>query len=241
MAIYNIESLREFVRTKDDKNINDLLKFGLQWNKVAHQNRLSYEIDWLGVPVIQTPEDLILMQELIYKIQPDVIVETGIAHGGSLIYYASLMELLDKGKVIGIDIDIRNHNKRVIESHPMYKRIEMIESSSISNTTIELLKSQIPKNLDVLVCLDSDHTKDHVLKELELYQEFVKPGSYIVVFDTNTSQLAEQGVCEEKYLDNGPLEAVYDFLKNNNDFEIDTDYNKLFISYSPNGYLRRIK
>ena len=235
----NIPSLRKYVRTKEDKNTAELEKAGLQWTKVASENRLTYEIDWLGVPVIQTPEDLILMQELIFKIQPDVIIETGIAHGGGLIYYASLMELLGHGKVIGVDIEIREHNRKVIEAHPLFKRIELIEGSSTSRETIQKLKEKIPSNAQVIVCLDSDHTKPHVLKELQLYQQFVKPGGYIVVFDTNTSALAKLGACDKKYIDNSPKEAVEEFLQENKNFEIDKSFNRLFVSFSPDGYLRR--
>lgn len=237
----NIPSLREYVLTVKNKNTQELEKVGLQWTKVAVENRLSYEVDWLGVPVIQTPEDLILMQELIFKVQPDIIIETGIAHGGSLIFYASLMELLNKGKVIGVDIDIREHNRKVIEAHPMFKRIEMIEGDSVSDGTILEVRRRVPVDSNVIVCLDSDHTKPYVFKELQLYQQFVKPGGYIVVFDTNTSRLAELGACDSKYINNGPKEAVEQFLKINDNFQIDTYYNKLFISYSPDGYLRRIK
>jgi cephalosporin hydroxylase len=237
----NIPSLRKYVLTKNNKNTKELEKIGKQWTKVAHENKLSYEIDWLGMPVIQTPEDLILMQELIFKLKPDVIVETGIAHGGSLIYYASLLELLGKGKVIGIDIDIKEHNRKVIESHPLFERIEMIQGSSTSPEIVDETKKRISENSKVLVCLDSDHTKNHVLKELELYNELVSTGSYIVVFDTNTSELAKLGTCDRKYIDNGPMEAVEEFLQNNDNFEIDKSYNKLYISYSQNGYLRRIR
>lgn len=237
----NIPSLREYVLTRKDKNTQELEKVGLQWTKVAAENRLSYEIDWLGIPVIQTPEDLILMQELIFKVQPDIIIESGIAHGGSLIYYASLMELLGKGKVVGVDIEIREHNKKVIEAHPLYKRVDTIEGDSVSDETIQEVKRRVPINSTVIVCLDSNHTKPHVFKELQLYQQFVRPGGYIVVFDTNTSRLAELGACDEKYINNSPKEAVEEFLKINGNFEIDTHYNKLYISDSPSGYLRRVR
>jgi len=235
----NIPSLRKYVLTKKDKNIKELEEVGLKWTKVWAENRLSYENDWLGIPVIQSPIDLMLMQELVFKVQPDVIIETGIAHGGGLVFYASLMELLNKGKVIGIDIDIREHNRKVIEVHPLFKRIAMIEGDSVSEKTLQEVRKRIPKNSKVIVCLDSDHTKAHVLRELELYQEFVVPGCYIVVFDTNTSKLAELGVFDKKYTNNGPKEAVNEFLRINNDFEIDKSYNKLFVSYCPNGFLRR--
>ena len=131
----NTSSLRKYVLTKENKNIGELEEAAIKWVKVSAENRLSYEIDWLGVPIIKTPEDMILMQELIFKVQPDIITETGIAHGGSLIYYASLLELLGNGKVIGVDIEIREHNRKVIEKHPMFKRIELIEGSSVSDET----------------------------------------------------------------------------------------------------------
>jgi cephalosporin hydroxylase len=237
----NIVSLRKYVLTKENKNIKELEKEAIKWAKVSAENRLSYEIDWLGVPIIQTPEDMVLMQELIFKVQPDIIIETGIAHGGSLIYYASLLELLGKGKVIGVDIEIRDHNRKVIEKHPMFKRIELIEGNSIFEETIEKIRKMVPKDSKVIVCLDSNHTKDHVLQELQLYHGFVNLGGYIVVFDTNTSKLAELGACDKMYINNSPKEAVENFLKVNDNFEIDKYYNKLYISYSPNGFLKRIR
>ena len=144
-------------------------------------------------------------------------------------------------QVIGVDIEIREHNRKVIEAHPMFKRIEMIEGSSTSVKTIKEVSKRLPKNSKVVVCLDSDHTKDHVLRELELYKEFIPPGFYFVVFDTNTSELARLGVCDSKYINNGPKEAVEEFLKKNDNFEINKEYNKLYVSTSENGYLRRIK
>jgi len=237
----NIPSLRSHVLTKKDKNIEELERIGAEWARVCEDNKLSYEIDWLGVPVIQTPEDLVLMQELIFKIQPDVIVEVGIAHGGGMIYEASLMELLGKGKVIGVDVEIRKHNRDVIEAHPLAKRIEMIEGSSIDEKIIQEVKKRIPAGSVVLVFLDSNHTKPHVLKELELYQDFVGVGYYMVVFDTISSRLAKQGVAKDIYIDNGPSEAVTEFLKTNDKFQIDKEFNKLYASHSQDGYLKRIK
>ena len=237
----HIPSLRDYVLVKKDKNIKELESAGAEWAKVCEDNKLSYEIDWLGVPVIQTPEDLVLMQELIFKIQPDVIVELGIAHGGGMIYEASLMELLGKGKVIGVDVEIRKHNRDVIEAHPLAKRIEMIEGSSIDESIVQEVKKKIPKEAAVLVFLDSNHTKPHVLSELEIYQDFVGVGSYMVVFDTISSRLAKQGVAKNIYVDNGPLEAVMEFLKTNDKFQIDKHFNKLYASHSQDGYLKRVK
>jgi len=237
----NIPSLRKYVRIKENKNIKELEEVAIKWMKISAENRLSYEVDWLGIPIIQTPEDMILMQDLIFKIKPDVIIETGIAHGGSLIYYASLLELLGKGKVIGIDIEIREHNRKVIEKHPLFKRVKLIEGSSISEEVIEKIRKTVPNDFKVIVCLDSNHTKSHVLKELQLYYGFINLGSYIVVFDTNTSRLAELGACGKMYLNNSPKEAVEEFLRKHDNFKIDKTYNKLYISYSQNGYLKRIK
>ncbi len=205
------------------------------------ENKLSYEIDWLGIPIIQTPEEIILMQEVIFCVQPDYVIETGIAHGGSLIFYASIMEAIGKGKVIGIDIDIREHNKKVLEKHRLFKRLELIEGNSISEEIVDQIKKKIPDGAKVMVCLDSNHYKEHVLKELELYKEFVSLNSYIVVYDTITSKMAELGATDKTYINNGPKEAVEEFLNTNDDFQIDKKFNRLIISYSPDGFLKRIK
>lgn len=236
----NIPSLRKYVLTKKDKNTKELEKVGMEWARVCSENKLSYELDWLGVPIIQTPEDIVLLQEVIFNVQPDVIVESGIAHGGGMIFEASLLELLGNGKVIGIDIEIRNHNRQAIENHPLAKRIEMIEGSSVDPNVVNEVKKRIPKGAKVLVCLDSDHTKSHVLKELELYHSFVPVGSYIVVFDTISSDLAKRGAAKEIYIDNGPGEAVSEFLKNNSNFVIDKGFNKLYSPHAQNGYLKRV-
>ncbi len=237
----NIPSLRKYVLTEKNKDVKELEKAGMDWASVSSKNKLSYEIDWLGVPVIQTPEDLVLLQELIFKVKPDFVLEIGIAHGGGMIFEASLLELLGKGKVIGVDVEIREHNRRALEAHPLIKRIEIIERSSIVEETIEDIRKRVPKGSKVIVCLDSNHTKPHVLRELELYQEFVTPGCYIVVFDAISSDLARRGAAKEIYIDNGPGEAVTEFLKTNDSFEIDREFNKLYSSHNQNGYLKRVK
>ncbi len=236
-----VPSLRKYVTVKKNKNISELHRASLIWNKTFEKNGLSYEIDWLGVPVVQKSEDLILMQELIFNIQPDFIIETGVAHGGSLIFYASILELLKHGSVIGIDVDIRRHNRRVIEKHPLFNRITLIEDSSVSETTIDEVHKKVPKGSKVIICLDSNHTKGHVLKELDLYKKFVKPGCYIVVFDTWASRLAALGICDRMYNNNGPAEAVAAFLKKNPNYKIDKKYNKLYTSYTLGGFLKRIR
>jgi cephalosporin hydroxylase len=187
---------------------------------------------------------MIAMQEIIWELKPDLIIETGIAHGGSLIYYASLLELIGKGEVLGIDIDIRAHNKAEIEKHPMYKRIQMIEGSAISEETINAVRKVAEGKEKILVCLDSNHTHEHVLNELKLYAPLVSVGSYIVVFDTIVEDLPANYFKEKRPwgIGNNPKTAVWDFLKSNDDFVIDKAVdNKLLISVAPEGYLKRIK
>ncbi|NHI94816.1 MAG: cephalosporin hydroxylase [Candidatus Lokiarchaeota archaeon] len=231
--------IKQYINKKRDKNIELLKKDAKQWTRTGWENKISYEITWLGVPIIQLPNDMILMQELIFEIKPDFIIECGIAHGGSLIYYASLLELLGKGKIIGIDIEIRPHNKKMIESHPMIKRIKLIEGSSISQDTIEKIKNEIIPNSKVIVCLDSNHNKSHVLKELDLYKNFISSGGYIVVFDTIMPELLGLQGAQDDWDKNNPLEAINEFLTINKNFEIDETYHKLFVSYCKNGFLRK--
>ena len=214
-------------------------EFNVQSNKAQY----SYNFSWMGRPIIQYPQDMIAMQEIIWQLKPDLIIETGIAHGGSLIYYASIMELIGKGEIVGIDIEIREHNRREIQNHPMYKRIKMVEGSSISQETVNEVKKLASGKNTVLVSLDSNHTHDHVLNELKLYSPFVTPGSYIVVFDTIVEDMPENYLPGRAWSrGDNPKTAVWEFLKQNPDFEIDHAIdNKLLISVAPQGYLRRIR
>ncbi len=213
------------------------------FNVESNRAKYSYNFTWMGRPIIQYPQDMIAMQELIWEIKPDLIIETGIAHGGSIIYYASLLELIGNGEVLGIDIDIREHNKKKIEEHPMYKRIRMLEGSSVSEEMIKKVKSFAVGKEKILVCLDSNHTHEHVLSELNLYAPFVTTGSYIVVFDTIVEDLPERYLPNRFWgIGNNPKTAVHEFLKHNDDFVIDEAIdNKLLISVNPEGYLKRIK
>lgn len=213
------------------------------FNVESNRAKYSYNFTWMGRPIIQYPQDMIAMQELIWEIKPDLIIETGIAHGGSIIYYASLLELIGKGEVLGIDIDIRKHNKKKIEEHPMYKRIHMLEGSSVSIELIERVKPFTHEKKSIMVCLDSNHTHEHVLSELNLYAPFVTQGSYIVVFDTIVEDLPERYLPGRFWgIGNNPKTAVDEFLKNNKDFVIDEAIdNKLLISVNPQGYLKRMK
>lgn len=213
------------------------------FNVESNRAKYSYNFTWMGRPIIQYPQDMIAMQELIWKIKPDLIIETGIAHGGSIIYYASLLELIGNGEVLGIDIDIREHNKREIEEHPMHKRIHMLEGSSASEEMIEKVKPYTVGREKILVCLDSNHTHEHVFSELNFYAPFVTQGSYIVVFDTIVEDLPERYLPGRYWaIGNNPKTAVREFLKHHDDFEIDESMdNKLLISVNPGGYLRRVK
>jgi len=203
---------------------------------------MDYEVSWLGLPIIQNPYDIVLMQELIFELQPDVIIETGIAHGGSLIFYSSLLELLSKGKVIGVDIDIREHNRKLIEKHPLTKRVVMIEGSSTDEKVVTKIKKLIKRKDKVLVILDSDHKKNHVLNELNIYKNIVSKNSYIVVFDTFMPYLLGLKGAHSYFKSNSAMIAVKQFLKTNGDkFTIDKKYNKFFVSSCPNGFLQRIK
>ncbi len=239
-AFRQIPSLGEYVLKKTDKDEAELQEASEKWLTAWSRNKLSYEIEWLGIPVIQSPEDLILMQELIFKLRPDFIVETGVAHGGSLIYYSSLFEILGNGHIIGIDIDIRKHNRQVIEQHPMFKRISLIQGSSTDPEIFNQVKKQTASSGNILVCLDSDHTYQHVLNELRIYSALVPVGGYLVVFDTFTEFVAQAGAADARYIDNGPMRAVNEFIQENPAFEVDAHYDRLRISSSPRGYLKRI-
>jgi cephalosporin hydroxylase len=209
----------------------------------------SYNFSWLGRPIIQYPQDLVAMQEIIWSVQPDLIIETGIAHGGSLIFSASMLELNaacggpQNAEVLGIDIDIRAHNREAIEAHPMFKRISMIQGSSIAPDIIDQVKAKAVGKQRILVCLDSNHTHDHVLAELEAYAELTTVGSYCVVFDTVVEDTADCCPSDRPWgKGNNPKTAVWEYLKTHTEFEIDKhiDY-KLLISVAPDGYLKRVR
>ncbi|MCB2359368.1 cephalosporin hydroxylase family protein [Clostridium estertheticum] len=192
-----------------------------QWVKVGWNEKYQYTFSWLGRPIIQLPEDMIRMQEVIYNIKPDVIVETGIAHGGSLVFHASLCKAMGKGKVIGIDIDIRPHNRKVLEEHELYPFITLIEGSSTELNVANDVKSYIKKDDVVLVILDSCHTREHVYNELKLYSPIVTKGSYIVAEDGIMKDLHDVPKGEESWILDNPMQAAIEFVKNNNEFIIE--------------------
>lgn len=222
----------------------DYKKIALDFLNKTAEAKYTYNFSWLGLPIIQLPQDIIAMQEIIWGVKPDLIIETGIAHGGSLIFYASMLELLGgEGKVLGIDIDIRLHNRIAIEKHPMFNRISMIEGSSIEATVVQQVCEFAKGHRSVLVALDSNHTHAHVLRELELYSPLVSKGSYLVVFDTLIDDLPDDFFPDRPWgKDNNPKTAVHEFLQNNDRFVMDKDIgNKLLISVAPDGYLRCVK
>lgn len=231
-------------RIKENSKNLKLLESAKQFNIESNKSKYSYNFKWLGRPIIQYPQDIIAMQELIWEIKPDLIIETGIAHGGSLILYASILELIGNGEVVGIDIDIRRHNKIEIETHSMYKRITMIEGSSVNKEVVKKVQEVAKNKKKVMVLLDSNHTHSHVLKELELYANFTSVGSYCIVFDTVVEDLPKNYMPGGRPWNpgNSPKSAVFEFLKKNNNFEIDKSIdNKILISVAPDGYLKRIK
>lgn len=229
------------------------------WFDYANNKKYSYHFECLGRPIIQYPQDIVAMQEIIWAVKPDLIIETGIAHGGSLILSASMLALLDmtdaiaggdmidpnksQRQVLGIDIDIRKHNREAIESHPMASRIKMIEGSSIAPDIIDQVKAVAAGFKRILVCLDSMHTHEHVLAELDAYAPLVSGGSYCVVFDTIIEDMPVGSFSDRPWgIGNSPKTAVHEFLKIHPEFEIDKSIdNKLQITVAPDGYLKRIK
>ena len=231
----------------------ELVELTRAWISKTAEFNYSYHFEWLGRPIMQHPQDMLGLQQLLWGIKPDVIIETGIARGGSLIFYASILELISlcggaKGaKVLGIDIDIREHNKIEILNHPMSKRIKLIEGSSIDPAMVSDIKNLVKKEDKVLICLDSNHTHDHVLKELELYTPLVTRGSYCVVFDTIVEDMPEDAYPNRDWgKGDNPKTAVHQFLKEDKlrngeaQFEIDKMVeNQLMITATPGGFLRR--
>lgn len=213
------------------------------WFAKSFEHRYSYNFSWMGRPIIQYPQDIVAMQEIIWEVQPDLIIETGIAHGGSLILYASLLRLLgNNGSVIGIDIDIRPHNRQAIEGHPMFPCITMIEGSSIDPVIVAKVKELAKNKQRVMVLLDSNHTHAHALEEMRLYSELVTPNSYMVVFDTVVEDLPTSILGDRPWgPGDNPKTAVHEFLASNNDFVIDKKIQeKLKITVAPDGYLKRL-
>jgi cephalosporin hydroxylase len=192
-----------------------------QWLRVGWSLKYTYGFTWLGRPVIQLPEDMIRIQEVIWRLRPDVIIETGVAHGGSLVYYASLCQLMERGRVIGIDLEIRPHNRKAIEAHPLSPRMTLIEGDSTAPDVVARARAMLNPGDRVLVILDSCHTKQHVLKELESYHEFVTPGSYIVATDGLMCDLADVPRGSPEWASDNPKAAAEEFARRHSEFNIE--------------------
>ena len=225
-----------------DTEVQDITR---AWFDKVSSYEYSYHFTWMGLPIIQFPQDIIALQEIIWAVKPDLIIETGIARGGSLIFNASMLELIGgQGQVLGIDIDIRAHNRVEIQQHPMFKRITMLEGSSIDQVIVEQVHKFSKGKEKILVLLDSNHTYEHVLAELKAYAHLTSIGSYCIVYDTVIEDMPADYDWKEKPWGKGnnPKTAVWEFLKDNDDFIIDKSFqNKLLITVAPDGYLKRVK
>jgi len=223
----------------------DLKQKSLDWMLASDKYKYSYNYTWLGRPIIKYPNDIVATQEIIWRVKPDLIIETGVAHGGSLILSASMLELLGGDRrVIGIDIDIRAHNRKEIEAHPLYKRIDLVEGSSVAPDIVAQVTKLAAPYKNVMVVLDSLHTHDHVARELEIYAPMVTVGSYLVLPDTFIEYFPKGYYAHNRPWDvgNNPMTALRDFMKRNDDFDIDQELKgKLMITEAFDGYLRRVK
>jgi cephalosporin hydroxylase len=218
------------------------------WLRSGWDTKYVYSFSWLGRPIIQLPEDMFRIQELIYRVKPDVLVETGVAHGGSLVFYASLFRAMGKGRVIGVDIEIRPHNRKAIEEHELSRGITLIEGSSIEESTVEQVGRHLQAGERVMVVLDSDHHKAHVLGELQAYSPMVSPGSYVVACDGIMSKLLRAPRSHEDWGWNNPREAVREFLTHSDEFVLEEPvfpFNEGSIrervTYWPDAFLRRCR
>jgi cephalosporin hydroxylase len=217
------------------------------WLRSGWDNKYVYSFTWLGRPIIQLPEDVLRIQELVYSIKPDFIIETGVAHGGSLVLYASLCKVMGVGRVLGIDKEIRSHNRAAIERHTLSELITLVEGDSVDPRTIAQVADQARQARNVLVVLDSCHTKEHVLAELNAYAPLVTPGSYVIVMDGIMGQLVGAPRTQEDWAWDNPREAAAEFVKQNPDFQMEEPqfpFNegniKDRVTYSPSGFIRRI-
>lgn len=254
---FKADCRQEIQQTGDDAELKAL---SIQWLNTAAKHKYSYHFEWLGRPIIQHPQDMVGTQQLLWAVQPDLIIETGIARGGSLIFYASLLELMaqcggpQNAKVLGIDIDIRAHNREAILAHPMSKRIEMIQGSSIAQDTFAQVQAIAKDYRRILVCLDSNHTHEHVLEELRLYAPLVSKDSYCIVFDTVIEDMPPHIGPERPWgKSNNPKTAVWEYLRqleqnpvnaaDGDRLQLSIDKqieNQLLITVAPDGFLRRV-
>jgi cephalosporin hydroxylase len=218
------------------------------WLRSGWDNKYVYGFSWLGRPIIQLPEDMIRIQEIIYSVRPDVIIETGVAHGGSLIFYASLCKAQERGRVVGIDIEIRPHNRQAIEAHPLFPFITLIEGSSIDAATVAQVRAQVGAGERAIILLDSCHTKEHVLAELNAYAPLVGVGSYMVAMDGIMEEVAGAPRTQADWTWNNPRRAALEFVAANPDFLIEEPprpFNEGHITervtYWPSAFIKRVR
>jgi len=237
---FRIEKQDSIARLGRDEG---LIELGRAFIERTGPARYSYNFTWMGRPIIQFPQDMVAMQEIIWEVRPDLIIETGVAHGGSLVYYASLLELLGGGAVLGIDIDIRAHNRSAIEGHPMAHRIRLLQGSSTDPAIVAAARTAAESATRVMVLLDSNHTDAHVAAELVAYSPLVTVGSYLVVFDTVVDRMPPGYFPDRPWgPDNNPMTAVRRFLRSTDRFRVDREIcDKLLITVAPQGYLRRVR
>jgi cephalosporin hydroxylase len=241
-----MDALAEFARSKTqsidamaaDTHMRELSR---AWFIAASRHRYSYNFEWFGVPIIQFPPDLVALQEVVWSSRPDCIIETGVAHGGSLLFYASLLKAMDvDGVVIGVDIDIRAHNRERLDSHPLRARIDLVQGSSTAAETVDAVRTLVGAAQNPLVILDSNHTYEHVAREMELYAPFVRKGGYLVVLDTVVDDMPASFSADRPWgPGHGPKRAVTEFLERTSRFQVDQSYNdKLLITVAPDGFLQ---
>jgi len=242
------DTLKEFILERDENielmgNDKDLFKKSIDWMIDADKYKYTYNFAWMGRPIIKFPSDMIVQQEIMWKLKPDLIIETGIAHGGSIIFSSSMMEMMGiKGEVVAVDIDIRKHNRKYIEDHPMYKRITMYEGSSVDSEIIEKVKKHTKDKKCIMVILDSLHTHEHVLEELRAYAPLVTKGSYCILPDTFIEFFPKGYFSKNRPWDKGnnPYTAMKAYLRETNDFIIDkSTSNKAMITETIDGYLKK--
>lgn len=215
-------------------------KYALNFIKETLKLKYSYNFKWLGIPYIQLPQDMIAIQEILWGIKPDYVIETGVAHGGGVVFCASILHAIGHGEVIGIECDFRIANENVLNKHPLKQKIQILKGSSTNANIIKEVQERT-KNKKCVVILDSNHTHEHVLKELEAYKDIVSPGSFMIVLDTIIEYLPEGSFPNRPWeVGNNPMTAVRQFLQENKNYSIDVTWNsKLLITSAPNGYLRR--
>lgn len=252
---YTIDTTSGVISLERDGGVTDLPLYSTEgfellselWLKVGWNQKHTYTFAWMGRPVVQLPEDLLRIQEVIHRVQPDVIVECGVAHGGALIYYASLCTSLGKGRVVGVDVEIRPHNRDAIEQHPLSDLITLIEGSSIDQDTVTKVSDETQSSETTLVVLDSSHTRDHVLAELEAYSGLVTVDSYMVVMDGIMALVADTPRGDPGWAEDNPISAVEEFVSRHPEFIVEQPawpFNEselhANITHSPQGYLRRV-